>query len=1558
MSVSMETPQGPAKKLCIIHQAVSDEDEHLISPQSHDSWLTLLEAAKVRNHVPILDVAKTLEDKEVPIMFYHRKCRSIFTMKRDLETLKRKAGESSSDLPGSSGCPPKRSSRRSTTESRVYDPICIFCSKVKYQKHSNTREKLTLASQLRVDQTLRESAVRKGDERMVALTSRDIVAAEAHYHTSCYRNYTRDNENEEEKETHEFILYHKVEGEAYEELFEYIRADIIPNKRLIPVTSLTTKLESLMLSGGVNLLKDSTKKNMHRRLKSELGGAVEIFPDDNGKLLMVPCCVSLKDVVLENQTLHRELKLWKAKSTDVNKIIDQTSSHIRTAIKQDMISTPWPYHPSDVATHIAIPNQLERFLVGLLTGNPTSTTNKSQRTAILVESFSQDMIYAVTRGQYKPPKHFLLPYAVKALTGNIEVIRTLNKFGHGVSYDQLEENDTALCLQKLAMGFNQRAVLPVSIKPYVFTNLAWDNIDRLEETLTGKGTSHRVNGIAVQPKVYGPHPPTTELPIIDKLKQRSVNIEHEELEVYVACARVGPQPLPTSESHILEAQESAQVACNKNLAWVLARQTNSDCQTIPSWTGFNIKTRDQESISEDVVGYLPTINAPATELTTVYEILKQSDLIRNELSLDTLVVVMDQALYAKAVEIAWKHKERFSHVLLRMGTFHTIMNALSIIGKRFCDAGLKDICIEAGIVAEGSINGVIDGKQYNRAIRVHKCIYEALMRLAWAEFTLWVDSNEEKSAVIKSCVDKVNDIADDLNQHNFSDLLDSPQLLELMILWRAFTEHLRHNNGELSGYWMSYIDMVEHVILGLLRASREGNWDLHINAIRTLIPWCFAYDKVNYARYLSAYFAQMTNLPEKNPDVHRAFQEGHFSVQRSSNNPFGRIPVDQTIEVTVNKDTQTPGGTSRFSLKAGAIKRYYITAEYRSAFLGHLRDMVHGNQSELNHADLQQPRIQKDEETVSAVVSLIQAWVNPFSEKQDLISISTAKSAPRDIASDLMKACDIGEQSYATFQNERLENDPSAKPFHDPMKTNKLKTFTNMCKKKVVKTSGKDIILKADRSLFGRIIVMAQGRNLKMEDILSHPLGPLPWALSTPDGLLRKTNKASLATTLQKNVTVADQLPQNPASVVDGMNLVQRVKGDQATFGDIATTILSMALREGSKSTRIDVVFDTYRENSIKNSERSARGEETGHQLQGITSAQIVRQWRSFLTGITNKTSLISFIVSEWRKPVYREKLHEKILYVTVDDKCYRITSQGSEEVPDLQCQQEEADGRLLFHAVHAAREGYQAVVICAEDTDVFIMCLAFHDKIGAPLFQKCGTRTRTRLVDIGKVAATVGIDVCRALIGIHAYTGCDTTSAFAGKGKASALKLVTNNREIKNTFTELGQEWDLSSELMNKLECVTCLLYGPKAAFTKVNDLRYNLFCVKKGEIESHQLPPCRDCLVKHAQRANYQAGIWRRCLEQDPGVPSPIGRGWKIDMDGAEKLMVVDWMDGQPAPEAILALLACKCSRKCTLPNCVCLANGLKCTDMCKLSDCENRSSDDVESTDEDDDVDADEQ
>ena len=236
-------------------------------------------------------------------------------------------------------------------------------------------------------------------------------------------------------------------------------------------------------------------------------------------------------------------------------------------------------------------------------------------------------------------------------------------------------------------------------------------------------------------------------------------------------------------------------------------------------------------------------------------------------------------------------------------------------------------------------------------------------------------------------------------------------------------------------------DMLSYEVAEV-EASREGDWDLHLHSIRMMIPWCFAYDNVNYSRYLTPYFAQMTNLGDKNPEVQKAFKEGSFSVQLSSSNPFGRIPVDQTTEVTVNKDTQNPGGTTRFSLKPATVQRYYLTAEYRSAFLGQLRNMVQGSNLETQHTELQSSRIKKDEQAVSSIVDLIQGWVNPFSESQDLISISTAKKAPREIATDLKTAHAVGERCYTKFKEERMENTLQIRKVHYPLETNKLKTFS------------------------------------------------------------------------------------------------------------------------------------------------------------------------------------------------------------------------------------------------------------------------------------------------------------------------------------------------------------------------------------------------------------------------------------------------------------------------------------------------------------------------------------
>ena len=200
--------------------------------------------------------------------------------------------------------------------------------------------------------------------------------------------------------------------------------------------------------------------------------------------------------------------------------------------------------------------------------------------------------------------------------------------------------------------------------------------------------------------------------------------------------------------------------------------------------------------------------------------------------------------------------------------------------------------------------------------------------------------------------------------------------------------------------------------------------------------------------------------------------------------------------------------------------------------------------SDVHHTELQNPRIQKDERSVAAVTEALNNWINPFEENHELVCISTAATATKDVRDALIEAHQKGKQAYLQFHEERLQSNPPHKKFHEAIPKLKLKTFSSMSHEKRSVTQGKTIILKTDRSLFGRIVVIAQSRNLEMKEVFCHPLGPLPWSLSTPDGRPRKTAKVVLAKQLQKLKTPADGLPDNcnSATVTDRMSLVQKVK--------------------------------------------------------------------------------------------------------------------------------------------------------------------------------------------------------------------------------------------------------------------------------------------------------------------------------------------------------------------------------------------------------------------------------
>lgn len=160
-----------------------------------------------------------------------------------------------------------------------------------------------------------------------------------------------------------------------------------------------------------------------------------------------------------------------------------------------------------------------KFLRLLLGGNEVC----SSRINRLAWSISQNVITAVSDGVIKTSKHVLLPWVIKTLTGNVELIKILNRLGHGCSYSSLEEIDTALCIDKLATVENNDIPLPQNVHPCVPTVLAFDNIDRLEESLSGCGTSHRVNGIIVQPKSLSCMPPRQLSFCCHEIREKKIN---------------------------------------------------------------------------------------------------------------------------------------------------------------------------------------------------------------------------------------------------------------------------------------------------------------------------------------------------------------------------------------------------------------------------------------------------------------------------------------------------------------------------------------------------------------------------------------------------------------------------------------------------------------------------------------------------------------------------------------------------------------------------------------------------------------------------------------------------------------------------------------------------------------------------------------------------------------------------------------------------------------------------------------------------------------------------
>ena len=232
-------------------------------------------------------------------------------------------------------------------------------------------------------------------------------------------------------------------------------------------------------------------------------------------------------------------------------------------------------------------------------------------------------------------------------------------------------------------------------------------------------------------------------------------------------------------------------------------------------------------------------------------------------------------------------------------------------------------------------------------------------------------------------------------------------------------------------------------------------------------------------------------------------------------------------------------------------------------------------------------------------------------------------------------------------------------------------------------------------------------------------------------------------------------------------------------------------------------------------------------------------------------------------------------LYVTHGKECHLITVSEnvitSTRIDELCTKQEEAYTRILLHASHAAPQGHKCIIIRSPDTDIAVLACSFSHTIEARILFCTGTKQRLRYIDVTAIGTSLDAEVCQALPGMHAFTGCDSTSAFVGKGKKQAFQLVKSDRDMCNIMKAVGTSFDVSEEQLDGCERFVCAMYGHND--TDINSVRYKLFCSKNAQ--TCHLPPTKDALKNHVARVNYQACIWKRSLQCDAVKPSPDGHG-----------------------------------------------------------------------------------
>ena len=479
----------------------------------------------------------------------------------------------------------------------------------------------------------------------------------------------------------------------------------------------------------------------------------------------------------------------------------------------------------------------------------------------------------------------------------------VNKLGHCINYDSVCKIATAQA-EKATILASSNAILP--LKPAnegakVLTHFWVANFDVIVDSSKGGGSVNTTHLVAFQELSENIQRVDTDVSIECSGKRKFLR---EEVVYNSAFLYKKPEPPLISVPSTCESKD--RIFQTRYLVWLvmrlkngIARNSTTNDQLMPNLSGWLLTNRMKitKDVQATVATYLLPITSKITDPATIsmhFEYLKE---LSTAAGMPYRNIALDMGAALPAYKMIWSNPDKYSTIIIYPGEFHMMKEVFQIIGLFISSTGFEDMIFQSNVCTYGSLGSVIAGSHYNRGFTVHSAASEALEQLLLNHFL--EQRNKEIPVILEHfCINLGRYLVDIVEgcaefSKEFDEFNDSAR---------------RGEHGKTAQYWLIYLDLMRNQH-ALHTAVQENDLKQRLQAWEYFIPYCFATNKSNYARYGSFYLRMMQGIEENYPGLKELLKQNCLSVQAQNSYPL-QTSTDQRGEQTLNKGAKTTGGSA------------------------------------------------------------------------------------------------------------------------------------------------------------------------------------------------------------------------------------------------------------------------------------------------------------------------------------------------------------------------------------------------------------------------------------------------------------------------------------------------------------------------------------------------------------------------------------------------------------------------------------------------------------------------